>query len=116
MSDTDTTLQIRPSGDRGARVVTLHGEVDLRSSPRLRDDLIDIIDERPQRLIIDLTHVSYMDSSGVGTLVEIKRRLEQNGGKLALAGLQPRVRSVFEITRLDRFFTLAADVNEARKA
>ena len=83
---------------------------------RLSHDLLALIEQRPQRLIIDLTHVGYMDSSGVGTLVELKRRFEQLGGKLVLLGLQSRVRSVFEITRLDRFFVIARDLNEARTA
>jgi anti-sigma B factor antagonist len=116
MSDGDTTLTIHPSGDRSARVVTLQGEVDLRSSPKLRDDLLQMIEEKPQRLILDLTNVGYMDSSGVGTLVEIKRRIEQQRGKLVLVGPQARVRSVFEITRLDRFFTIVNGLNEARSA
>jgi anti-sigma B factor antagonist len=54
-----------------------------------------------------------MDSSGVGTMVEIKRLVERGGGRLVLAGLQPRVRSVFEVTQLDRFFDIAKDINDA---
>lgn len=116
MSDTESSLQIRASGDAAARIVSLHGEVDLRSSPKLRADLLEHVAARPQRLVLDLTGVTYMDSSGVGTLVEIKRHIEQARGKLVLIGLQPRVRSVFEITRLDRFFVIRNTADEARSA
>ncbi len=115
MSEAEAALQIRSSADPAGRVVILHGEVDLRSSPRLRGALLELLEDRPARLIIDLVGVTYMDSSGVGTLVEIKRRVEQAGGKLVLIGMQQRVRSVFEITRLDRFFTIAASADEARR-
>ncbi len=108
-------LQIQFDGaarERGLLVRVL-GEVDLRSSPVLREQLLRKIDPPPARLVIDLTGVEYIDSSGVGTLVELKRRLDRAGARIVLVGLQPRVRSVFEITRLDRFFTIAASLEQA---
>jgi anti-sigma B factor antagonist len=94
-------------------VVRVTGEVDLRSSPQLRNRLLQIAEAQPKRLILDLSGVSYMDSSGVGTMVEIKRLIERARGQVVLVGLQPRVRSVFEITQLDRFFRIATSVDEA---
>lgn len=96
-------------------VLKVEGEVDLRTSPLLRNAAVEILAQRPARLIIDLTEVAYMDSSGVGTMVYLKREIERNGGKIILSGLQTRVRGVFEITQLDKFFTITQSVDEAAK-
>ena len=113
MSDEPDGLQISTVSSNGGHVVRVAGEVDLRTSPRLRTLLLQVIDTRPKRLIVDLAGVEYMDSSGVGTMVEIKRMLEGRGGEIVLVGLQPRVRGVFEITQLDKFFRIVNDLAEA---
>ena len=113
MSGTD--LRIRTTADDHGRVVELTGEVDLSTSPKLRNRLQELIENYSGRLIIDLGGVAYMDSSGVGTLVELKRKLERKGGSVVLARPQPRVRSVFEITQLDKFFTITDSIDQARQ-
>jgi anti-sigma B factor antagonist len=112
MTDEPQRLTIDTVRQADQHVVRLSGEVDLRSSPQLRNVLLDVLAAKPRRLIVDLAQVGYMDSSGVGTLVEIKRLIERGAGQIVLAGLQPRVRSVFEITQLDKFFRIAASVDE----
>ncbi len=96
-------------------VVAVAGEVDLHTSPRLRGVLTDMVESASGTLCIDLSEVSYMDSSGVGTLVYIKREVERRNVRLVLAGLQPRVRSVFEITHLTKFFEIVDSVEEAKR-
>ncbi len=115
MTDADQfSIETRSDGDR--HVVALAGEINLRSSPTLHASLLEIIEGRPDRIILDLSGVSYMDSSGIGTLVEIKRRVDRYKGSLILAALQPRVHGLFQISKLERFFTIAADVAEAEEA
>jgi len=99
-----------------AVIVEPEGEITIEESPGFHKSLLEICRETPTRLIVDLHQVSYMDSSGVGTLVDAYRKLGDNGGKMALVGLTPAVRSVFEITRLDRFFPIYDSVDEALKA
>jgi anti-sigma B factor antagonist len=89
------------------------GEIDLARSPSLRTHLAEILAEKPTRLIIDLAQVPYMDSSGVATLVEALQQSRSKGCTLVLAGMQDRVRSVFEIARLDTVFAIAADTDTA---
>jgi anti-anti-sigma factor len=101
--------------DGDAHVIRLIGEINLRNSPDIREALLGLLAERPQQLIIDLERVHYMDSSGVGTLVELKRRSEQGGARFALAALQPRVRNLFQMTKLDLFFRIFSSVQEARQ-
>ena len=87
-------------------VVRPVGEVDLARSPYLRKALATANSAKPRRLIIDLSSVNYMDSSGVATLVEALRTAQRNSTKLVLAALQPRVRSIFEVARLETVFTI----------
>lgn len=110
----DLNVERRTEGEQV--ILTVSGEVDLHSSPELRGELLEALEGRPQRLIIDLSGVTYMDSSGVGTIVEAKRRADKAASTLVLTGLQPRVRSVFEITQLDKFFKITDSVDEAREA
>ncbi len=96
-----------------ATVVRLCGDVDLHQSPALHAALVDVAAERPKRLVLNLAEVPYMDSSGVGTLVEVFRRVSGYKGKMVLCGLTSRVHSVFEITKLDRFFTICETEEQA---
>ncbi|MBI1367271.1 MAG: anti-sigma factor antagonist [Planctomycetes bacterium] len=94
--------------------VALSGEIDLSRSPELRTGLIEIVGAKPARLVVDMTAVPYMDSSGVATLVETLQRQRKNQGKMILCGLQPKVRSIFEIARLDMVFTIVDTVENAK--
>lgn len=116
MKPREHNLDVRTTRERDATVVHLNGEIDLRTSPQLRSTFLELIDERPARIILALADVSYVDSSGVGTIVELKRRAAHHGSDVVLVGLQPRVRSLFEITRLDKFFTITGSIDEARQA
>jgi anti-sigma B factor antagonist len=97
-------------------VLTPMGEIDLSRAPALRTHLSQAIAGKPPRLIIDLREVPYMDSSGVATFVEAMQLARRNDSKLVLCGLQERVRSIFEIARLDMVFTIVGDCNEAMNA
>ncbi|MBI5762315.1 MAG: STAS domain-containing protein [Planctomycetes bacterium] len=97
-------------------IVVLAGDIDLNHSPSLHSALVDVTNERPKRLLLDLREVPYMDSSGVGTMVEVFRRVSAYKGKMVLFGMNPRVRSVFEITKLDRFFTICETEEQATLA
>lgn len=98
-----------------ATIIELRGEVDLHHSPALHAALVHVAKARPKRLIVNLSEVPYMDSSGIGTFVEVFRRVSAYKGKMIFFGLTSRVRSVFEITRLDRFFTICETEEQAAK-
>lgn len=97
----------------GAIIVELTGEIDLNQSPSFHEALVDLCGEEPERLIVHLSKVDYIDSSGVGSLVEIYRRLKRKGHKMILVAPSERVGSVLEITRLDQFFTIVPTEQEA---
>jgi len=112
MSDAAHRLDVETTAVNNQPVVKVRGEVDLRTSPQLREALLESAQSTSGPLLIDLSAVGYMDSSGVGTMVYVKREVERAGRRVVLIGLQPRVRSVFEITHLDKFFTIVQDLDE----
>jgi anti-sigma B factor antagonist len=89
------------------------GEIDLSCAAMLRQRLGQIQDGLPSRLVIDLSGVPYMDSSGVATLVEAMQIARRTDSKLVLAALQDKVRSIFEIARLDMVFAIVDTVDDA---
>jgi len=72
--------------------------------------------EKPPRLVVDLSAVSYIDSSGLAVLIEAMQNVEAYGGKFYLAGLQENVRPIFEIARLDQVFIIFPHVDAALAA
>lgn len=110
------TLEFSREERPSAIVLRPQGEIDLARSPELRLRLRQEVDAKPKRLVVDLAGVGYMDSSGVATLVEALTRARAAGCKLVLAALQPKVKSIFSISRLDTVFTIAPSVDDAINA
>lgn len=94
-------------------VVALEGEIDLHESPNVREALKGLIEKKTPRVFVDLTEVSYVDSSGLAVLIDAMQRIQAYGGKFALFGLRKNVRTVFEIARLDQVFRIFQDKTSA---
>jgi anti-sigma B factor antagonist len=94
-------------------VLPLEGEIDLHISPRVALSLAQMVKKKPAKLVVDLSKVSYMDSSGLAVLIEGMQSVEEYGGTFAIAGMQETVRSIFEIARLDQVFRIYPDVKSA---
>ena len=101
-----------PERDR-SNVLRLKGEIDLHVSPSVTASLNSIIEKKPQRLVVDLSDVTYIDSAGLAALIGAMQKVEGYGGKFVLAGLQETVRSIFEISRLDQVFQIFPDADAA---
>lgn len=99
--------------DDKTQCVELEGDLDFHSSPDLRKELTKLIDQQTPAVLIDLKKVSYIDSSGLATFVELFQKLKRYGGNLVLFSLADGVRSVFEIAKLDSIFKLAGSQEEA---
>jgi anti-sigma B factor antagonist len=102
----------RPRRDR-PNVLPLNGEIDLHVSPAVTASLNAMIEKKPERLVVDLSRVTYIDSAGLATFIQAMQKVEAYGGKFSLAGLQETVRSIFEISRLDQVFQIFPDVDAA---
>ena len=102
-----------PSDDIG--VVVLEGEIDIYSAPEFKEVLVNGIEGGARRVIVDLTKVTLMDSTGLSVLVSGERRLRPRGGSLAVA-CDDRIRRVLTMTGLHNAFALCATRDEARRA
>jgi anti-sigma B factor antagonist len=94
-------------------LLALAGEIDLHESPRVKEKLDPLIEQKLPRVLIDLTGVSYIDSSGIAVLIDAMQRIHAHGGQLALFGMRENVRGVFEIARLDQIFRIFPDKDAA---
>ena len=106
MSDAPITLELTVSELDGDTVVRAAGELDVNTAPELREQLARLIAEDARQIVIDLTEVSFVDSTALSVLVSALKRLRQADGDLELASPNPSVRRVFEITGLTRLFTI----------
>ena len=97
-------------------VLPLEGEIDLHVSPRVAESLRTLTEKKPERLVVDLSRVTYIDSSGLAALIEGMQNVEAYGGKFVLAGVQENVRPIFEIARLDQVFIIFPHVDAALAA
>ncbi len=91
------------------------GDIDMSRASAVRNAVAEVMKVRPPKLILDLSRVEYMDSSGIATLVEALQHSMRNKMKLVLVGVTPRVRSAFEITKLVGMFTICATMDDATK-
>ena len=97
-------------------VLPLEGEIDLHVSPEVAESLRTIIAKKPKRVVVDLSRVPYLDSSGLAVLIEGMQNVQEYGGKFALAGVQETVQHILEIARLDQVFQIFPDVDSALAA
>jgi anti-anti-sigma factor len=117
MSNPNPTRELLTTGqtEQGVLVVgSINGEIDLHNSPSLRSSLLEVLRRwKPKKLILNMILVPYMDSSAIAVLVEVLKELRHSQGRVMLAGLQPRVKGLLEIARLDSIFVIVKDEREA---
>jgi anti-sigma B factor antagonist len=99
--------------ERGIAVVAASGELDAATAPEFEAALGQAIGGGAKHVLIDLAGVSFIDSSGLATLVRALKRSRAGKGDLVLAGLRPAVRKVFDLTRLDKAFDIYSSRAEA---
>lgn len=96
-----------------AGVVRLSGEVDMYTAPQLKQSLLGLIDGGAAKVVIDLSSVTFIDSTALGVLIGGVRRLHAAGGAMALVVTTRPVERVLSITGLDRVFTIHATLEDA---
>lgn len=88
------------------KIVEIEGEVDVYTSMELKKELNNLIDNGEKRIVVNLEKVVYMDSSGLGILVAILKRIRSEKGNMKLIKLTPGIKKIFELTRLTKFFEI----------
>ena len=100
----------------GTPSVALVGELNVNTAPDLRRRLMKHLDRNHPKLLLDLTELSFMDTSGLATLIEAHLKAEKNGGMLALFGLAARIAEVFAVTRVTELLHVVDSEQEALAA
>ena len=100
---------------QGCAIVQICGELDIATTPDLRERLLEVLGDRPtpSRLILDLSKLEFMDSSGVAVLINTERRARLLGSTVVLVALQRPVARVLQVCGVDRYFPVFDDVSSA---
>ena len=98
------------------KVLPLKGEIDLHVSAGVTESLNAMTEKKLERIVIDLSHATYIDSAGLAALILAMQKVEASGGKFFLSGLDQTMRSIFETSRLNRIFQIFLDVDAALAA
>lgn len=109
-------MQIKITDRDGVKICCIDGEIDLNTSPQLKKEFEKIVGAKAKKVLINFSSVTYVDSSGLATIVEIFKKLKSYGGILKLSNLSPKVKNLFEITKLEKLFDIQDDEEEAIKS
>jgi anti-sigma B factor antagonist len=101
--------------ENGVVTVSIQGDIDMGSSTQVRDYLVPLFKKNQKAVVIDLSGVNYIDSSGIATLVEGLQWSHSSKNIFRLTGLTPTVRDVFDIARLSTVFEIFDSKAEALK-
>jgi anti-sigma B factor antagonist len=97
-------------------IVTVQGQLVVTNRQEFKQMVLDAMEQGARTVVVDFTDASYIDSSGLGALVSLSRRLRDAGGDLRLVALSDELRTLFELTRLDALFPLFATRADALAA
>jgi len=107
----DLQLDTRHAG--AATVVAVRGEVDHFSAPQLRAELDSAVDAGAGTVVVDLSDTDFLDSSGLGALMALNKRLASGAGSLVVVCPQPHLRKLFAISHLDEVLAVRDSLNAA---
>jgi anti-sigma B factor antagonist len=100
-------------GRGGVTVVEVDGQLIVGNRHELKEMIQAALDRGERKLLVDFSRTGYIDSSGLGALVSISKRIREASGELRLAGLNDDLRSLFELTKLDTLFTITETPEQA---
>jgi anti-sigma B factor antagonist len=106
-------MRIKTEQKTGADIFRPEGDLDINTSPEFKMFFDKMAKEKSGKMVIDFKNVGYVDSSGLATLVEIFKKVRAYNGKMKLSGFSPKVRGLFEITKLDRLFNIFDNEDDA---
>jgi anti-sigma B factor antagonist len=97
----------------GVAVIALAGEVDVYTSPRVKQEIVNLLNSDTTRMVVDLSAVEYLDSTGLGVLIGGLKRTRERDGDLKLICDNSRILRIFEITGLTKIFDIYRSEPEA---
>jgi anti-sigma B factor antagonist len=107
----DLSLVTRTEGDK--TVIAVGGEIDVYTAPKLREQIVQLVEDGQYHLVVDMEQVEFLDSTGLGVLVGGLKRVRAHDGSLRLVCTQERILKIFRITGLTKVFPVHGSVAEA---
>jgi anti-sigma B factor antagonist len=102
-------LKVSTRSQGGRIIVSLGGEIDLYTAPRLHGELDSVLASGPAQIVVDMSGVEFCDSTGMNVLLGAYRRARELGGDLELAAPRPTIRKILQVTGLETVFTVLDD-------
>ena len=96
-------------------VVDVDGQLIVGNRQELKQTILDQVEAGERKFLVDFTHTGYIDSSGLGVLVSLSKKIREQGGELRLSTLNEDLRTLFELTKLDTLFRIADSREEGLK-
>lgn len=101
---------------KGVLVLAVDGQLIVGNRQEFKQAVLDALEAGERKFLVDFTQTGYIDSSGLGVLVSLSKKIRDEGGDLRLAGLNEDLRTLFELTKLDTLFAISDTSGEALKA
>ncbi|GBD33013.1 MAG: anti-sigma factor antagonist [Gemmatimonadales bacterium] len=98
---------------RGVVVIGVDGQLIVGNRHELKQKVLEALERGERKLLVDFSNTGYIDSSGLGALVSLSKKIRESGGELKLAGLNEDLKTLFELTKLDTLFTIVESPEEA---
>ncbi len=109
-------MEIKIKDHEGVKILALSGDIDMYASPDVRKQLLRLIDQRVPVIIVDLSNVTYIDSSGMATFVEGLKGMMLYSGRLKFFGIPMKVMEIFNFSKLDKVFDMYGSMEDALKS
>lgn len=100
-------LDVNNRGDE--LLLTLSGEMDMYYTPKFKEEALQAYNEDPKNIVIGAKNLEYLDSTGLGGFIHLMNAVKENGHTITLVDLQPNVKKLFTITKLDKLFKLEGE-------
>jgi anti-sigma B factor antagonist len=108
----DIKVNTRVLNDK-AQAVEVQGEIDVYTSPRVKETINELIEKGHYQLVINLEGVRYIDSTGLGVLIGALKKVREHNGRILLVCTNPQIKKIFNITGLVKIFEIFKDEDEA---
>jgi anti-sigma B factor antagonist len=106
-------MSFQTSKENDVVVVDVDGQLIVGNRPELKQKVLDELESGERKFLIDFANTGYIDSSGLGVLVSLSKKIREQSGELRLANLNEDLRTLFELTKLDTLFNIADSREEA---
>jgi anti-sigma B factor antagonist len=107
------SFTVRKDESKGVVIVGVDGQLIVGNRHELKKQVLDAVEAGDTKFVIDFTATGYIDSSGLGVLVSLAKKVREAGGDLRLAGLNDDLKTLFELTKLDTLFSIMNSTEEA---